>query len=167
MCKIFIFCSKVLKFGGPNPGRNLYGFWVDPWFRASKNTSKLLNTGLPAGKSIAENPAGKLKGGNFVRKSSAHRNFQGEFRGNNLRDLTKPYKTYMSQEKNPPTFRCTAWFTGSLILAYQNPHIISLGSFSSPAWGPFFSLLIICPDNNRASHRLHDTITHTHKLWNT
>lgn len=74
--RLSYFVSKVLKFGGLKPGRNLYGFWVDPWFRASKNTSKLLNTGLAAGKSIAENSAGKLKGGNFVRKSSAHRNFQ-------------------------------------------------------------------------------------------
>ena len=51
--RLSYFVSKVLKFDGLKPGRNLYGFWVDPWFRASKNTSKLLNTGLAAGKSIS------------------------------------------------------------------------------------------------------------------
>lgn len=110
--------SKVLKFGGPNPGRNPCGFWVDPWFRASKNTSELLNTGLPAGKSIAnlaswrvvtffENPV----------RTAISRIILGQ-------QSLRFNKTYMSHGRNPPTFRYTAWFIGILILAYQSPHVI-------------------------------------------
>jgi len=39
---------------------------------------------------VAENSAGELKGGNFFSKIQCAPEFPAEFRGNNLRDLTKP-----------------------------------------------------------------------------